>query len=444
MKTDSIRIPPHNIEAEQSILGGIFVNNHAMDQVMDILTPECFYRESHNIIFQGMIDLYKKNEIIDLITLPAYLMQKNLIEKTGGQEYMISLTEAVSTSAGIEYHAEIVRDKYVRRELLGNCSTICESCLQNWQSTEELLEVAENAIFNLAEKKIKTDFIHILECVNDRYKHLESISVSDSKITGVTTGFIDLDQYTAGFQPSDLIIIAGRPSMGKTAFALNIGYNAARRTKKGIAVFSLEMSKDKLTDRTLANFAKIDSNELRTGNLSDQDWTTLKNAAGEISDLNIFIDDSSTLSVLDMKAKCRRLFKKHDICMIIIDYLQLIQGRKNAESRQVQVSEISRGLKGLAKDLNVPVVALAQLNRKVEDRNDKRPNLADLKESGAIEQDADVVAFIYRDEVYNPITDENRNIAEIIISKNRDGATGFIRLTFQKKYSLFLNYIKMR
>lgn len=436
----SAKVPPHNLEAEQSILGGVLINNDAMNEIMDILSPESFYREAHGVIFQGMIDLYNNSEPIDLITLSQRLTEKNQIDKAGGMEFLTSLVEAVSTSAGIEFHADIVHDRYVRRKLLSECSTISESCLQNWNTTAELLDMAEQSIFDIAEEKVGEGFSSMEAVVQESFKKLESVSAEDGFVTGITTGFVDFDRYTAGLQPSDMIIIAGRPSMGKTAFALNIGYNAALKTKKGVAVFSLEMSKMQLGMRLLGFESQINATKLRTGTLRDQDWTNLTHAAGVLSELPLYIDDSSGIGVLDMKAKCRRLLKKTDLCMVIIDYIQLIQGRKSAESRQVEISEISRSLKALAKDLNVPVVALSQLNRKVEDRPNKRPQIADLRESGAIEQDADVITFIYRDEVYNPTSDENRNIAEIIVAKQRNGPTGFFKLTFQKEFTRFRDY----
>lgn len=438
----AVKAPPHNREAEQSILGGVLINNDAMNQVMDILSPDCFYREAHNHIFQGMIDLYNSNEPIDLITLSHHLKEKGVIEKAGGLDYITSLVEAISTSAGISHHAEIVRDSYVRRKLLSQCSTIAESCMQDWQATDELLDLAEQSIFDIAEEKIGEGFSSMDQVVSESFRKLESVSADDGFITGITTGFDDFDRYTAGLQPSDLIILAARPSMGKTALALNIGYNAAKKTGRGVAVFSLEMSKMQLGMRLLSFEAQINATKLRTGTLREQDWSRLTNAADTLAGLSLFIDDTSGIGVLEMKAKCRRLTKKTKLDMIIVDYIQLIQGRKSAESRQIEISEISRSLKALAKDLDVPVIALSQLNRKVEERNDKRPQIADLRESGAIEQDADVIAFIYRDEIYHPNTEENRNIAEIIIAKQRNGPTGYFKLTFQPEFTRFRNYAK--
>ncbi len=438
--TPSVKAPPHNMEAEQSILGGILINNDAMNQIMDILTADCFYREAHAHIFQGMIDLYNNSEPIDLITLSQHLREKGLIEKAGGIDHLTSLVEAISTSAGIAYHAEIVRSHYVRRKLLSQCSVIAEACLQDWQTTDELLDLAEQSIFNIAEEKIGEGLASMEKVVNESFKKLESVSAHEGFITGIPSGFNDFDRYTAGLQPSDLIILAARPSMGKTALALNIGYNAAKKTGKGVAVFSLEMSKMQLGMRLLSFEAQINATKLRTGTLRDRDWTDLTHAADVLAGLPLFIDDTSGIGVLEMKAKCRRLLKKTDLAMVIVDYIQLIQGRRSAESRQIEISEISRSLKALAKDLNVPVIALSQLNRKVEDRPNKRPQLADLRESGAIEQDADVIAFIYRDEVYNPTSEDNRNVAEIILAKQRNGPTGYFKLTFQPEFTRFRDY----
>ena len=435
-----LKVPPHNIEAEQAILGGVLINNDAMNQIMDILSPDDFYREAHVSIFQGMVQLYDRGEPIDIITLSSYLTKKNSLEKIGGTDYLASMVDAISTSAGILHHAQIVKDLAVRRKLIGQCSIISESCFQEWEETEDLLEIAEQSIFDIAEEQIREGFQSLKEVITTSFKKLESAATFEGYVTGVPTGFDDFDRLTAGLQPSDLIIIAGRPSMGKTALALNIGYNAAKRTKKAVAVFSLEMSKPQLGVRLLGFDARLDATKLRTGFLRDKEWTLLTDAANRLSELPIFIDDSSAISVLEMKAKCRRLKKKDDLALVIVDYLQLIQGRRSAESRQLEISEISRLLKAMAKDLNVPVLALSQLNRKVEDRPNKRPQLADLRESGAIEQDADVIAFIYRDEVYHPNSEENRNIAEIILGKQRNGPTGYFKLTFQKELTRFRNY----
>ena len=438
----SLKVPPHNLEAEEAILGGVLINNEAMNEILDILTPDAFYREAHTRLFEGMTQLYRDNEPIDLITLSQCLRENNTLEKVGGAEYLGSLVEAVSTSAGIAFHAKIVRDLYVRRRLITQCSTISESCFQDWQKTDELLDDAEQAIFDIAEEKISQGFSSLKDIIKGSFRKVESVAEHDGFVTGVPTGFGDFDRLTAGLQPAELIIIAGRPSMGKTALGLNIGYNAAQKTHKGVAVFSLEMAEMQLGLRLLGFDAQIDSKKLRSGFLEDKDWQRLTEAADNLSELPIFIDDTSSLSVLEMKARCRRLIKKIDLTLIIVDYLQLVQGRRSAESRQIEISEISRSLKALAKDLNVPVVAMAQLNRKVEDRTNKKPLLSDLRESGAIEQDADVIVFIYKDEA-RPSLDgpPYDNVLNIDIAKQRNGPTGLFKLTFQKEYTRFRDYV---
>jgi replicative DNA helicase len=435
-----LKVPPHNIEAEQAILGGVLINNDSMNQIMDILSADDFYREAHMSIFEGMVYLYNHGEPIDIITLSRFLTKKSLLERIGGSDYLPSIVEAVSTSAGIAYHAQIIKDLSVRRKLISQCSIISEACFQEWEETEDLLELAEQSIFDIAENQIREGLDSLEQVIKGSFKKLESTAAFDGFVTGVPTGFKEFDRLTAGLQPSDLIIIAGRPSMGKTALALNMGYNAAKRTGKAVAVFSLEMSKQQLGIRMLGFDAGIDATKLRTGFLRDKEWERLTDSANRLTGLPIFIDDSSAISVLEMKAKCRRLKKSHDLALVIVDYLQLIQGRRAAESRQIEISEVSRMLKALAKDLNVPVMALSQLNRKVEDRPNKRPQLADLRESGAIEQDADVIAFIYRDEVYHPDSEEKRNIAEINIAKQRNGPTGYFKLTFRKELTAFGDY----
>ena len=438
----TLKVPPHNLEAEQAVLGGVLLNNDAMNQLMDIISPEDFYREAHSTVFEGMAFLYKESEPIDVITLSETLTRKNRLEKIGGIDYLAVLVQSVSTSTGIVYHAEIIRAASVRRQLISECSNISELCFQEQEDAEGLLEKAEQTIFNIAESQIKEGFQSLSQVIKGSIKKVEKAGESEGEVTGVPTGFDKFDFLTAGLQPSDLIIVAGRPSMGKTALAVNMGYNAAKKTKKGVAVFSLEMSKQQLGIRLLGFESRIDATKLRAGRLNKDEWLELIDSADRLSEIPIFIDDSSAISVLEMKAKCRRLKKRGELGLVIVDYMQLIQGRRSAESRQLEMSEISRGLKGLAKDLDIPVMALSQLNRKVEDRPNKRPQLADLRESGAIEQDADVIVFIYRDEVYNPQSEENQNIAEIIIGKQRNGPTGFLKLTFLKELTRFENFIQ--
>jgi replicative DNA helicase len=435
------KVPPHNLEAEQTILGSVLINNDALNQVVDILSSEDFYREAHAHIYGGMLSLYNRDDPVDLVTLSQILKEMNLLDKVGGTDYLASLAEATSTSAGIMHHARIVKDLSTRRGLIVECARISETCFEFANDTDEVLDLAEQSIFDIAERTIDQNFFPMSEVIKESFKKLESTSHKDSFITGVATGFTDFDNITAGLQPSDLIIIAGRPSMGKTSLALNMAYNAALGDKLGVAVFSLEMSRLQLGIRLLGLDAMIDASRLRRGSLQDDEWGRLTDAANRLSELPLYIDDTSGLSVLELKAKARRLKKRFGISLLVIDYLQLMQSKKSTESRQQEISDISRSLKALAKDLNIPVVALSQLNRKVEDRPNKRPILADLRESGAIEQDADLILFIYREELYNR-TEENKGKAEINIAKHRNGPIGKVDLTFREKYTKFDNYYR--
>jgi len=435
-----LKVPPHNLEAEQAVLGSILINNDAINQIIDIIAPEDFYKEGHTFIYEAMIELYNQDEPIDIITISQYLASKDKLDNIGGPEYLTTLVESVSTSAGITHHAYIIKDLSIRRKLINRCSIISEACFQDWKKTDELLEFAEQSIFDIADEKARGSLESLNEVVSRSFKRLESTAAIEGFVTGIPTGFREFDRLTAGLQPGDLIIIAGRPSMGKTALALNIGYNAANITGKAVAFFSLEMSKLQLGIRLLGFDAGIDASRLRTGFLKDKEWELLTESASRLSEMPIYIDDTSSISVLEMKAKCRRLKKNHELGLVIVDYLQLVQGHKSYESRQLEISDISRMLKALAKDLNVPVIALSQLNRRVEERQNKRPQLADLRESGAIEQDADVIAFIYRDEIYNPHMQDNKNVAEIIVAKQRNGPTGSFKLAFQKEITRFRDY----
>ena len=433
------KVPPHNLEAEQAIVGGILINNDALNQVVDILSGEDFYREAHTLIYDGMLTLYNRDDPVDVITLSQVLKEKGALDRVGGTEYLASLAEATATSAGIMYHAEIVKDLSTRRNLIQQCSHISEICFQPGNDTEDILDSAEQYIFEIAERSIDQKFLQLDEVVKNSFKKIES--TTGSNITGISTGFTDFDNLTSGLQNSDFIIVAGRPSMGKTALALNIALNAAIVDKVGVAIFSLEMSSLQLGIRLLGCDAMIDAWKLRKGALHDDDYLRLTDSANRLSELPIYIDDSSGLSSLEIKAKARRLKKRHNIALVIIDYLQLMQSKKAVESRQLEISDISRSLKALAKDLDIPVLAVSQLNRKVEDRPNKRPMLADLRESGAIEQDADLILFIYREELYNR-TEENKGKAELNIAKHRNGPTGLVNLTFREKYTKFQNYYK--
>jgi len=435
----SYKVPPHNMDAEQAIVGGILINNDSLNQVVDILSGEDFYREAHARIYEGMITLYNRDDPVDVITLSQVLKEKGALDKVGGTEYLASLAEATATSAGILYHAEIVKDLSIRRNLIRQCAHITEVCFQPSNETDDILDSAEQYIFEIAEKNIDQNFLQLDEVVRNSFKKIET--TTGSNITGISTGFTDFDNLTSGLQNSDFIIIAGRPSMGKTALALNIALNAALIDKVGVAIFSLEMSSLQLGIRLLGSDAMIDAWKLRKGAMQDDDYLRLTDSANRLSELPIYIDDSSALSSLEIKAKARRLKKKYDISLVIIDYLQLMQSKKAVESRQLEISDISRSLKALAKDLDIPILALSQLNRKVEDRPNKRPMLADLRESGALEQDADLIMFIYREELYNR-TEENKGKAELIIAKHRNGPTGLANLTFREKYTKFQNYYK--
>ncbi len=439
LKRDEFKLPPQNVEAEQCVLGGILIEAGALLKVIEILRPEDFYKEAHGIIYSAILNLFDRNEPQDLVTVHNELKRSGQLEKVGGALYLAELTETVPVASNIEYYARLVRDKAILRRLIEKSSDIASLCYEEAQDVDDILEYAESAIFEVSQAKIKQSFHKINDILKDSIKKVQDLYEKKELITGVPSGFTELDKLTAGFQPSDLIIIAGRPSMGKTAFALNIAQHAAVDNGIPTAIFSLEMSKEQLALRMLCSEAMVDSNKVRTGFLSKEDWPRLITAAGNLSEAPLFIDDTPALSVLEMRAKARRLKSDQNIGLVIVDYLQLMQG-KNAERREQEISEISRSLKAMAKELNVPVIALSQLNRKVEDRPNKRPQMSDLRESGAIEQDADVIAFIYRDEVYN--RDENnprRGKAEIIVAKQRNGPTGTVLLAFVGKYSTFGN-----
>jgi replicative DNA helicase len=433
------KLPPQNNEAEQSVLGAILIENEALLKAIEIIHPENFYRESHRLIFRSMIELFEKNEPTDLITLTEHLRKKNNLEEVGGASYLTTLCEQIPTAANIEYYAKIVKEKAVLRRLIYCATEIATRGYSNQDEVGELLDFAEKSIFDITEDQVKASVFPLREILKTSFKAIENLYNKKELITGVATGFTELDQITSGFQPSDLIIIAGRPSMGKTAFSLNIAHNAAYESKVPIVVFSLEMSKEQLALRMLCSEARVDAHKMRSGFLSESDWPKLTRAAGKLSEAKIFIDDTAGMGVLEMRAKSRRLKAEHGLGMVIVDYLQLMKGRGTIDSREQEISDISRSLKALAKELKVPVVALSQLNRRVEERAVKKPQLADLRESGAIEQDADVILFLYRDEVYNPDS-ADKGSAEIIIGKQRNGPTGEIRLAFIDRYTRFENY----
>ncbi|MGB8872919.1 MAG: replicative DNA helicase [Desulfobaccales bacterium] len=429
--------PPANAEAEQSVLGAILVRPEVLDRVADLIAAGDFYREAHGRIFQAMLDLYGRGDPVDLVTVSALLAERGQLEGVGGPVFLAGLSEQVGFATNADYYAGLVHDKAVLRRLLDTTQEIAGACFGPVEDVAEFLDTAEQKIFEVAESKVRLGFQPLSALVEKEISNLEAIWHRDiSRITGVESGFKDLDHLTAGFQDSDLIIIAARPSMGKTALALNIAYNAAFKPQKHVAFFSLEMSREQLVRRLLSSVGKVDASNLRRAFLSTMEWANLQTAAGYLLDCPIYIDDTPAATVLDIRAKARRLKADGKLNMLVIDYLQLMRGRADVHSREQEISEISRSLKALAKELKVPVIVLSQLNRKVEDRPNKRPQLADLRESGAIEQDADVVIFIYRDEVYREDSPE-QGTAEIIIGKQRNGPTGKIKLNFQAKYTTF-------
>jgi replicative DNA helicase len=412
----------------------------AVSEAVALLKPEDFYRPTHARVFQAMLVLYERNEPLDEVTVANALREAGHLESVGGTSYLASLTESVPTAANVVYYARIVRARALTRRLIQAATSIASSGYDGQSDVESLLDEAETKIFEITSSRDQRSFTPLKEIVKDAFKQITKLYENKEPITGVSTGFVDLDRCTSGLQPADLIIIAGRPSMGKTAFALGLAQNAALNHKTHVAVFSLEMAKEQLVMRMLCNEARIDSQRMRGGMLKDSDWPKLAQAAGLLTEAPIFIDDTGSISIMEMRAKARRLQAEKGLGLIVVDYLQLMRGRSGNEGREREISEISRGLKALAKELRVPVVALSQLNRSLEQRQDKRPMLSDLRESGAIEQDADVIAFIYRDEYYNPES-EAKGLAEVIIGKQRNGPTDTVTLKFFREFTRFENYV---
>ncbi len=434
-------LPPQSLEAEESILSAILVDNDTLLEVLEILSPEDFYRSAHQKIFSAISELFSRNEPVDLVTLTNILREHDRLEEIGGAAYLANLVDTVPLAVNAQYYAKIVYDKACLRRLIEKSNSIAKRCFEDRGDVDGVIDFAESSIFEISENKIRPTFYPIGKIIESNIDVLEERQGNRALVTGVATGFTKLDELTAGFQKSDLVILAGRPGMGKTALALNIAKNAAVDANIPVAIFSLEMSKEQLSLRMLSSEARIDSSRLRRGFISQDDWINITDSAGVLSQAPIFIDDSPNITALEIRAKSRRLKMEKDIGLIIIDYLQLMKSRASAERRDLEISEISRSLKALAKELDLPVVALSQLNRKLEERSDKRPQLADLRESGALEQDADVVAFLYRDELYNrDENNPNKGKAELIVSKQRNGPTGFTILTFLDTYTRFENY----
>ncbi len=439
----SHKLPPQHIEAEQSILGGILIENEAINRVTEILDADDFYRDAHRKIFNALVNLSERDEPADLITLTNELQKIDQLDSIGGASYLTSLIDAVPTAANIQYYARIVKEKAILRKLIQTSTEIITQSYEDRGDVEAFLDEAERAIFEISEKRVRPSFYPIREIVKESFATIEKLFKKKEAVTGVASGFRELDRMTAGFQPSDLVIIAGRPSMGKTAFCLDVAEYAAIGNKIPVAIFSLEMSKEQLVIRMLCSQAHVEGTKLRTGYLNESDWPRLTIAAGNLSEAPIYIDDTAALSVLELRAKARRLKSDFNLGMVVVDYLQLMKGRTRVESRQQEISEISRSLKALAKELNIPVIAVSQLSRKTEERTGNRPQLSDLRESGAIEQDADLILFIYRDEVYNRSEDNpNRGKAEVIIGKQRNGPIGKIDLAFLDKFTSFKDLYK--
>lgn len=432
------RIPPQNVEAEQAVLGAMLLSHDAVIVAMEKLQSQDFYRDVHRIIFEAMEHLHRENKEIDVITLPDELKRMKKLDDVGGLEYVLNLPNLVGSAANIEYYANIVAEKALARNLISTCTELTTEAYDSQKETEALLDDAERRILQLSDTKNRGDFASVGAVVEVTLDKITKLYENKAGLTGLPTGFRDLDRMTSGLQPSDLILVAARPSMGKTAFTLNIAQNVGVRQHKTVAFFSLEMSQEQLVQRLLCQIAHIDSQKLRTGQLnSDEEWTRLTDACDKLYESPIYIDDTPGISVAEMRSKARRLKSEHGLDLIIVDYLQLMQGR-NAESRQQEISEISRSLKALARELKVPLIALSQLSRSVESRQDKRPMLSDLRESGALEQDADIVSFLYREDYYDKET-ENQHITEVILAKHRNGPVGSVKLYFKNEFTLFLN-----
>lgn len=439
-------VPPQDIEAEQAVLGAIFLDAEALVEAMAQIEPQDFYRRAHQIIFRSMIALNDRNENIDIITLKSQIESENTLEDVGGISYLTELSQVTPTASGVAHYAKIVKDKSTLRELIQAATKIVKEGYSQEGSVEEIVEAAEKGILNVSEKRNSTGFQAISDVLNSTMEHIDMLSQQNEEITGLPTGYPELDKMTAGLQPEELIILAARPAVGKTAFALNIAQNIGTRTDRSVAIFSLEMGAESLVNRMLCAEGTIEAGHLRTGQLTEQEWHNLIMAMGSLSNTSIFIDDTPGIKVSEIRARCRRLAQeKGNLGLILIDYLQLIEG-SGRESRQQEVSEISRQLKKLAKELKVPVIALSQLSRSVEQRQDKRPVLSDIRESGSIEQDADIVAFLYREDYYQRQgTEEDKNeeeqavndVIEVIIEKNRSGARGTVELLFKKEYNKF-------
>lgn len=436
------QIPPQNIEAEIAVLGSMLISEDAIAQTIETLAPNYFYKDVHRKIFETIVELYDSNSPVDLITLSEELKKKGILEEVGGPAYLALIANSVPSAANVQYYAKMVKEKYILRSLINVSTEIIKRCHQSAEDVDELLDSAEKSIFEIVSHRIEGRVIPIKELIKSSIATIDNLYQRKSQITGIPSGFIEFDSLTAGFQNSDLVIVAGRPSMGKSAFACSIAEHVALDEKLPVAIFSLEMSKENLVHRMLCSHARVNAHKVRSGFLSPEDWTRLTSAAGKLLEAPIFIDDTTGINVLELRAKARRLKAHHDIKLLIVDYLQLMRSLSRAENRQQEISEISRSLKDLARELDIPVIAISQLSRATEQRQDKRPQLSDLRESGAIEQDADVVILLFRKEYYYP-SEENKGIAEVIIAKQRNGPVGVVKLAFIKEYTRFENLAVM-
>ena len=436
--TTAERSLPHNLEAERSVLGAILIHNDAFNVAAQLVDSKDFFRVAHQRVFDKMVSLNERGQAIDLVTLKDELGRCGNLDEVGGAAYIAGLADGVPRSTNVEHYSRIVKEKATLRNLIYSANKIVSTAYEAEQDADTVLDQAEQEIFAIAEDRIHTGFVPLSELVQGSFSAIEQLQEHKGLVTGVPSGFVDLDNLTSGFQPSDLIIVAGRPSMGKTSFVLNVAQHVGTKTDRTVGFFSLEMSKEQLFMRMLTSDAEVDSHRFRGGFLSERDYGQLSAALGRLAEARVFIDDTASLGVLEMRAKARRLKAEHGLDLLIVDYIQLMQGRGRFENRTQELGSISRSLKGLAKELSVPVVVLSQLSRAPESRSDRRPQLADLRESGALEQDADVVMFIFREEQYEP-TPENENLAELILGKQRNGPTGSIKLAFLKQYTRFAN-----
>ena len=433
------KVPPHDVEAQQAILGCMLTDRDSVINAIEVLKEDSFYREDNKAIFAAILGLYAKSEPIDIITVKAELVENGNFERVGGVEYLASLPERVPTTANVEKYIKIVDEKAMLRNLINSANALVSLGYDETEDVDRIMDLAEKKIFDLAQKKNTKGYASIKDVLVESFAKLEELYNKKGRISGTPTGFADLDLKTSGLHDSDLLIVAARPAMGKSAFAINIATNVAVQAGKGVAIFNLEMSKEQVGNRILCSEAMVDSNKIRTGQVEDDDWVKLASTLGRLSEAPIYIDDTAGISIMEIRAKCRKLKLEKDIGLVVIDYLQLIQGSgsKNA-SREQEISEISRSLKILAKELNIPVIALSQLSRSVEKRDDKRPMLSDLRESGAIEQDADIVIFLYRDDYYTEDS-EKKNVAEVLLAKHRGGSTCTVDLAWLPSYTKFAN-----